>query len=172
MNENSYISNLLGAFVTNVSSQIEAEILALGGRNLSHEAALVAIYNHPKETIDLLSRVLGLTHSGTVRLINTLENEGLVKRQKSDSDARAVVLVVTDTGLERVKMVLNAREKITSKVLLDFDDKQRQQLLELLNVTMANATNEKIKAQRICRLCDEDTCRKIGCPVEKSISSE
>lgn len=170
MNENKYIANLLGAFATEVSSRIENEILNLGGRSLNHEAALVAIYNHPEETIDVLSKVLGLTHSGAVRLINTLEAEKLVKRVKSKLDARSVVLTITEQGASRVSRVLAAREKVTADLLSHYDDESRQQLITLLEVCLGNFTNQKIKAQRVCRLCNEDICRKAGCPVEKSIS--
>ncbi|MDN3488345.1 MULTISPECIES: MarR family transcriptional regulator [unclassified Pseudoalteromonas] len=89
---------------------LKKQIAELGGRSLSHESALFTIYNHPNETIDVLSKVLGLTHSGAVRLINTLEKEELVERRKSVKDARSVVLYVTDKGSQRVKRVLNSRE--------------------------------------------------------------
>ena len=89
---------------------LKKQIAELGGRSLSHESALFTIYNHPNETIDVLSKVLGLTHSGAVRLINTLEKEELVERRKSVKDARYVVLYVTDKGSQRVKRVLNSRE--------------------------------------------------------------
>ena len=84
MKNEKYISNLIGTFATSVSNDIEKQIAELGGRSLSHEAALVTIYNHPNETIDVLSKVLGLTHSGAVRLINTLEkNKAQEKTQIS-----------------------------------------------------------------------------------------
>ena len=79
MKNDKYISNLIGAFATSVAGDIEQKISDLGGRSLSHESALVVIFNHPNETINVLSKVLGLTHSGSVRLINTLEGEGLVE---------------------------------------------------------------------------------------------
>lgn len=59
------------------------------------KTVLVVINNHPNETIDVLSKVLALSHSGAVRLINTLEQEGLVARYKSMQDARFVVLRTT-----------------------------------------------------------------------------
>lgn len=169
MKNKKYISNLIGAFATTVSSDIENKISELDGRSLSHEAALVAIYNHPNETIDVLSKVLGLTHSGAVRLINTLEKEGFVERGKSTQDARSVVLCITSHGSERVKSILDNREKATLKLLECFNEEQEQSFLGLLEVAMGHLTNEQIEARRICRLCNEGVCRKLGCPVENAI---
>lgn len=169
MKNEKYLSNLIGAFATVVSSDIEKQISELGGRSLNHEAALVAINNHPNETIDVLSKVLDLTHSGAVRVINTLEQEGLVLRQKSQRDARSVVLRTTQKGSDRVDKILSNREGSISKVFKHLNEEQKQHFTELLEVTMSHLTDKEIAARRICRMCDEGVCRKIGCPVEKAI---
>ncbi len=169
MKDEKYISNLIGAFATSVSTAIESQISELGGRSLSHEAALVAIHNHPNETIDVLSKVLGLTHSGAVRLINTLEQEGLIARKKSVQDARSVVLCTTQEGSERVAEILSSREAAIVKVLDHFSEEQKQSFTKLLEVAMGNLTDKQSEARRICRLCNEGVCRKLGCPVEGSI---
>ncbi|KGJ87211.1 MarR family winged helix-turn-helix transcriptional regulator [Colwellia psychrerythraea] len=164
-----YISNIIGAFATTISTDIEKEVSELGGRSLSHEAALVAIHNHPNETIDVLSKVLALTHSGTVRLINTLEKEGLVMRCRSAQDARSVVLCTTNDGNVRVQLILDSRERVALKLLENFNDEQKQSFLELLVIAMGHLTDEKIVARRICRFCNEGICRKLGCPVEQAV---
>lgn len=169
MKNEKYISNLISTFATFVSNDIEKQIAELGGRSLSHESALVTIYNHPNETIDVLSKVLGLTHSGAVRLINTLEKEELVERRKSVKDARSVVLYVTDKGSKRVKRVLNSRETATSKILNSFNDEQKQSFLSLIELALSSLTSEQIEARKICKLCNEGVCRKRGCPVENAI---
>ena len=171
MKNEKYLSNLVGAFATAVASEVETNISELGGRSLSHEVALVAIHNHPHETIDILSKVLGITHSGTVRLINTLEKEGLVERHKSPQDARSVVLCVTLDGRIRVESILKSREGVTSKLLESFDDNQKQDFLKLLEIAMSNLTDKEVEARRVCKLCNEGVCRKFGCPVENAIKS-
>lgn len=169
MKDEKYISNLIGVFATTVSTAIASKVSTLGGRSLNHEAALVAIHNHPDETIDVLSKVLALTHSGAVRLINALEQEGLVARHKSTQDSRAIVLRVTQHGSERVKDILQKRAIATLKVIEHLSDDQKQNFAKLLEMVMENLTDKKIEARRVCRLCDEGVCRKLGCPVEKSI---
>ncbi len=172
METNDYITNLLGAFATTISTQIEQAVAGLGGRNLTHEAALVAIHNHPNETIDMLSKILGLTHSGGVRLINTLEEEGLVERQRSEQDARAVVLYVTAKGRRRAQKVLQARARVIAPILANLTDDQQQLLVPVLQATLGGLTNGQEGARRICRLCNERICRPQGCPVELAIAEE
>lgn len=171
MKSEKYISNLMGAFATSVSTAIEDRVAMLGGRSFSHDTALVAIDNHPNETIDILSKVLGLTHSGAVRLINTLEQEGLVYKYRSIQDARAAVLSTTQVGKERVKKILSTREEVIATVFQHFDSEQKQSLVGLLEVAMGNLAYTEVEARRICRLCDEGVCRDLGCPVEAAVTS-
>lgn len=171
MKDDKYLSNLLGAFATSLSGSIETQIAALQGRSLNHEAALVASHYHPEETIDSLSKVLNLTHSGTVRLVNTLEQSGLLQRHKSQRDARSVVLCTTDAGAERVAQILQQRDSAIQQVLRHLTAAQKQQFMGLLEVAMGQLSEEPLAARRICRLCDESVCRKEGCPVELALKS-
>ncbi|ELY1973000.1 winged helix-turn-helix transcriptional regulator [Aeromonas salmonicida] len=168
MIDDNYLKNLLGAFATTIASNIEMEIAELNGRSLSYEAALVAINNHPNDGIDMLSKVLGLTHSGAVRLVNNLVHDGFVDRHQSKIDARAVVLCVTNTGRERANKILLAREKITSNVLDILNENEKERITPILEIILSAMTGNIIEARRICRFCDEGVCRKTGCPVEIS----
>ena len=44
-------------------------------------AALCVIGHEPGLSIDFLARVLGMSHPGTVRLVDRLETDGLIKRR-------------------------------------------------------------------------------------------
>lgn len=170
MKNDDYMANLLGVFTTTVSSRIEQGIAKLGGRSLSHETALIAISNHPNESIDMLSKVLGLTHSGAVRLTNTLEDEKLVQRHKSGDDARTVVLRVTTKGRKRADDVLQTREKVTAQILNTLTDEQKAALTPVLEVALGALTDDKKGARRICRMCNEKVCCPQGCPVESAFA--
>src|SRR6266536_2780802 len=72
--------NLLGALALAASDRPN-ETLTHGERGgLSGVAALVHIRLRPGHTIELLARVLALSHSATVRLVDRLEADGLVER--------------------------------------------------------------------------------------------
>ncbi|WP_240778742.1 MarR family winged helix-turn-helix transcriptional regulator [Shewanella sp. SNU WT4] len=166
MTDNNYLKNLLGACATTIASNIEMEVAELDGRSLSHEAALVAINNHPNDGIEMLSKVLGLTHSGSVRLVNNLVHDGFVDRHRSKIDARAVVLCVTDAGRDRANKILLAREKITSSILDILGENEKETIVPILEKILSSMTDNVVEARRICRFCDEGVCRKAGCPVE------
>lgn len=166
MIKNDYLENIVGAFATALMSNIESEVSNLGGRSLSHESALVAIYNHPNEGIDKLSKVLNLTHSGAVRLVGTLTGEGLLVRRKSPNDARAAVLCVTEKGQERAESILKTRSNTISRALTSFSDQQKKEFLPIIELALSSITQNETEARRICRLCNEGVCRSIGCPVE------
>jgi DNA-binding MarR family transcriptional regulator len=166
MMKNDYLENILGAFTTALTSNIESEVSNLGGRSLNHETALVAIYNHPDEGIDKLSKVLGLTHSGAVRLVGTLINEGLLVRRQNPNDARAAVLCVTEAGQQRVQKILQARAQTIESVVASLSDQQKEQLLPIIELALSSITKNETEARRICRLCNEGVCKSIGCPVE------
>ena len=72
LNASDRLVNLLGALALGVSDQIRsaiAEGMPLGGETA---AALTVIGHAPALSIDQLSRVLRLSHAGTVRLVERL----------------------------------------------------------------------------------------------------
>lgn len=168
MRTETYISNLLGTFATNIVTRVEQEIADLGGRSITHESALVTIRNHPGESIDVLSKALGLTHSGAVRLINSLETEAFVERHRSIDDKRSVEINLTPKGQKRAIKVLEARERVTNTTLKMLSQDQQAALVPVLEAALAGLTNNQESARRICRLCDESVCRSQGCPVENA----
>ncbi|MBG6176689.1 DNA-binding MarR family transcriptional regulator [Labrenzia sp. EL_208] len=168
MNTELYINNLLGAFATTLASAIDESVDEVGLRSGSAATALVTIFNHPDESIDVLRRILNLTHSGAVRLINSLESEGLVERAPSLKDRRAVVLRVTSGGEARAKAVLAAREDMTNRIVEDLTVEQRDALLPVLATMLNTLTDDQDSARRNCRLCNEGVCRPRGCPVEQA----
>lgn len=166
-----YINNLLGAFATTLACAVDESISEVGLRSGSAATAIVTIFNHPDESIDVLRRILSVTHSGAVRLINGLEAEGLVERKPSAQDRRAVVLRLTSEGEARAKAVLAAREDVTTQIVENLSAEQRETLLPVLATMLQTLTGDQSTARRNCRLCNEGVCRPRGCPVEQAVHS-
>ena len=55
---------------------------------------------------DLAHSMTSITPSGLTRLVDRLESEGLVRRERCPSDRRGAFAVITPKGLERVEAVL------------------------------------------------------------------
>ncbi|MEO8686777.1 MAG: helix-turn-helix domain-containing protein, partial [Solirubrobacteraceae bacterium] len=74
-------ANLLGTLSLAVTGRVEAAVAARSPHGPSAPAALSALEGYlGGEPIDTLARVLGLTHSGAVRLVDRLAGAGLVER--------------------------------------------------------------------------------------------
>ena len=76
-------ANRLGALAVRLADRIEVAVTAEGARSLSAATALSAIERFFVDgpSIDALGRVLGLTSSGAVRLVDGLEGQGLATRR-------------------------------------------------------------------------------------------
>lgn len=160
------MANLLGAFALAASDRL-LEATSAVGESPSVDAALVALRNHPGESIRTLQSVLGLTHSGTVRLLDGLEAAELVERRRGmEGDARAVAVWPTAKGKKRAEALLMARTKALEEILEGVDDSSRTVLEQALRQMLDNLTNGPPSARRICRFCEERVCRPAGCPVE------
>ncbi|MBE0369927.1 MULTISPECIES: MarR family winged helix-turn-helix transcriptional regulator [Pseudoalteromonas] len=171
MKDDTYINNLLGAFATTVTATIDEHVNTVGCRSANAATALVTIYNHPDDSIDVLRKILNLTHSGAVRLINGLESEALIERRRSEMDGRSVVIRLTDEGVQRAKQILTARANATQSIMQSITVEQQQLLLPILEQALRTVTHDVSDARKICRLCNEGVCRVQGCPVEQSAVS-
>jgi DNA-binding MarR family transcriptional regulator len=160
-------ANLLGAFALAVADRVEAAAERAAARPIGEVAALVAIGNHPGQTIDALRLVIGLSHSAAVRLVDRLEAAGLVER-RAGTGGRSLALVLTDHGRRRKEEVLDGRQAALASVLDPMTASERAQLTALLEKALAPLPQDRTSAQTICRLCRESICRGAGCPVDRT----
>src|SRR4051812_15994298 len=103
--------NLLATCALALAERVHNAAEEASGLTAGAPAALVAIsgFLHG-QSVNALARVLGLSHAGTVRLIDRLQADGLIERRRGDGDAREVSLVATRAGRAAAKRVLARRE--------------------------------------------------------------
>jgi MarR family transcriptional regulator, negative regulator of the multidrug operon emrRAB len=156
--------NLLGAFVVAVNDrmqrQAEAEI-SMGGQAA---AALVTIGHNFGETVEFLSGILQLSHSGCVRLVDKLHEQSLIERRPGQ-DRRSVALYLTEAGQRRKRDVLRARREALNSVFDTLDSGEQERFVGLMEVMLKAITSNKSDADIICRLCEERDCAQARCPV-------
>jgi MarR family transcriptional repressor of emrRAB len=153
--------NAFGALSLAVADRMQEEMATVAGHGASGPAALVALDGEAGGgSIDTLRRILGITHSGTVRLVDRLTGAGLVERRVG-ADARAVALHLTPQGRRLARRVLAAREAALEQVLAPLETAQRRQI-EPLVAAMIEALGDG----RICRACDTSRCE--NCPNYKA----
>jgi DNA-binding MarR family transcriptional regulator len=160
-------ANLLGALSLVIADRMADEMAGAGGRPESAAAALSALLHFLDEpTIDLLRQVLGLTSSGTVRLVDRLESAGQVRRG-AGTDGRSTAVMLTPAGRVAAGRVADARTGVLAGALAGLSGQERATLRELMAKMLAGFVRGPGATRWLCRLCDVDLCRGAegGCPV-------
>ena len=162
-------ANLLGTHALVVADRMREA----AGMELSSAAVLTALETFAGgASIDALRRVLGLSHSGGVRIVKRLEAEGLVAREPDPADRRAVRLHLTGDGRREARRLLAARQAALTPLLAGLGERESAALERLLERLLARATGSGEDANRICRLCDPEICgHPDRCPVTQAILS-
>lgn len=165
------LANLLGAQALGITDAIQAAAERAVGREAAAPGALVAIEAYPGESIGTLRQSVGLTASGTVRLVDRLAEDGLVQRRPG-RDGRSVALHLTGEGLAALARVRTAREQALETCLESLDGAEREQLEALLDKVVAGLASDRPEALHVCRLCDREACcDRVGCPLDHTLDA-
>lgn len=157
-------SNLLGALATALGDELEAATRGATAHGAAFPAALVSVHWAPGVSIEELRRVLGLSHSGTVRLLDRLEREGTLER-RAGRDGRSVSLHLTAAGRRQARAVLDQRRRAMDRALALLGPAERAQFVRLIEKLLGGLTRDREHSDHICRLCDEAACPDATCPV-------
>ena len=155
-------SNLLGVVGLAVADRIRGsarEILKHAGET---PAALVVIGYDLGPTNDQLRRILGLSHSGTVRLVDRLVADGLVKRREG-ADKREVALYATKRGKALREQILKERLAAVRPLLDPLTNAEQETLAALLHKMLSSMETTDLERRTLCRLCDNRVC--TNCPI-------
>jgi DNA-binding MarR family transcriptional regulator len=98
------LSNLLGAHAT-LTRELSASLVAQHGLTMNDYGCLLLLNQAGEEgmrRIDLANE-LQLSPSGITRLLDRLEDQGLVGKGECKSDARVSYAILTDDGLTKLK---------------------------------------------------------------------
>jgi DNA-binding MarR family transcriptional regulator len=160
-------ANVLGALSLSVADRTLAAVGDAAGQSDSAAVALSALHHFLDDpSVDLLRQVLGLTPSGTVRLVDRLEDAGYVTRRPG-RDGRSVSLRLTASGRRAAERVSAARTEVLQDALSDLAPAERRALDELVSRVIVRLIRGPGATRWMCRLCDTTTCRSAprGCPV-------
>lgn len=160
-------ANLVGALALAVTDRTGAAMAAASGVSESAATALSALHHFlERPSIDRLRQVLGLTSSGTVRLVDKLVEVGYVRRQPGP-DARSTAITLTASGRAAAKRVVAARTAVLNEVLAPLSGPERAMLDEVVGKVLVGLMREPGATRWNCRQCDTGICRGDGtaCPV-------
>jgi DNA-binding MarR family transcriptional regulator len=154
-------ANLLGALALAAAERLDAS---------SDTAAVVSLVTTlDGASQDTLGRVLGLTQTGAVRLVDRLVRAGLVERA-AGPDARTRAIRATEAGRRHADRTLRARGDALGSLLAPLDAAERKHLTALLEKLLGSITHGRDDAWHICRLCDPVACGHDDgrCPVTQA----
>lgn len=176
------VSNLLGALSLAVADQIrEAAELAAGVSDAA-PAALVSLRESSTErTIEELRLLVGLTHSGGVRLVDRLSELGYVTRRVRPP-GRSVVVTLTPAGAAAAERIAQARADVLIRAIRSLSEQEQDLLADALSTLIADIARDRLAGRAsgaappggaLCRLCHFSDCgRESGlCPAQAAAST-
>lgn len=168
------LGNLLAALAIAVTDGLE-DAFVDEGLDTKAGTALVALLDFAPEAAEQRLRLaIGLTHSGTVRLVDRLQRSGLVERAQG-RDERTVAVRLTAAGRKVALRLRYRRRELTSSLLSNLTDRQRTELVPACERLISALTTRRLAMRKaghtpsggaLCRLCDFRACgRPAGlCP--------
>ena len=169
------LANLLGALATGLTDGVHEATSTTAQLDEIAAAALIALLDFsPRGSVQTLSQVIGLTHSGTVRLVDRLVDAGYVMRMPG-RDARSRSPILTATGTRVARRVRIAREGAIARHLGKLSEIERATLTRLCERLVSAVTEQRLAQRRagftpaggaLCRMCDFAACGrdKGTCP--------
>ncbi len=153
-------ANLLGALSLVVADAVSAAASDAAGQSSSGAAALSALDQFlDRPTLDELGHVLGLTHSGAVRLVDRLVTAGLVTRSPGP-DRRSRALALTAKGRRTARRVRQARARVLVTLVDRLSDSEREAAGPVLSAFLSAVVEGKDGGAWTCRLCDLGACQR------------
>lgn len=159
-------ATVLGAAALAITDRATAAAATVATPSATAAAAVSAIRHFlERPTLDQLRRVLGLTHSGAVRLVDRLCEAGLTER-RAGPDGRSREVVLTASGERLADEITAARLAALDGLTAGLTEAEQRTLVDLLGRVLANVVETKNGGAWTCRLCDTSACgRSEGlCP--------
>jgi DNA-binding MarR family transcriptional regulator len=167
MTSREHTANVLGALALRLHDRMSAAVSEAADAPESGATVLSWLANFRTQPhVGLLHRMLGLTPSGAVRLIDRLETDGHLRRGPG-SDGRSTSVTLTASGRRAARRVAAARLAILDDALSVLSDEERETLDDLVSRVLVGLKRESTGTRFMCRLCDATACGHAegACPV-------
>ena len=174
--------NLLGALSLALADHIREATERAAGMSDAAPAALVSLRESPSErTIEDLRRLVGLTHSGGVRLVDRLSELGYVTRRVRPP-GRSVVVTLTPQGADAADRIERARAAVLDRAIRSLSGPEQDFLASAVSTLIRDIARDRLdrraagdppRGGALCRMCDFTACgRESGrCPAQSSVAT-
>lgn len=117
-----------------------------GGRNGKQHILVELLAHDGQMTQRELQEASCITSASLSEVIAKLEAEGLVERERSETDRRQLTVTLTESGTQRARNVLATRERFERVAFDCLEPEERERLLEALDRVAARW--EELEAQK------------------------
>ncbi|WP_047460968.1 MarR family winged helix-turn-helix transcriptional regulator [Rhizobium rhizogenes] len=160
------LENIFGALSLALVDKMEKAFADETGLGPSAIAAIIQIGTEPGLTIDTLRRMIALSHSATVRLVDQLVIEKLVLRAGGvEGDKRAKSLQLTEAGSALFHKSLAARRAVIHRAFATLDAEETRELGRLAEKLLPTLVDLGADQDVVCRVCDQGVCDQERCPI-------
>ena len=176
------LSNLLGALSLALADQIREVTERAAGVSDAAPAALVSLRESPSErTIEDLRTLVGLTHSGGVRLVDRLAELGYVTRRPRPP-GRSVVVTLTQQGADAADRIALARAEVLGRAIRSLSPDEQNLLATSLSTMIGDIARDRLARRAdgrpphggaLCRMCDFTACGRefARCPAQTAAAA-
>ena len=119
-------------------------------------AALISIRDTEPLSIGDIAGIVGLTHSAAVRLVDRLEKDWLVRRQRRVG--REVMVEITARGKRRAQQLQEHRAAATAALLVGLTDAEVRALEQVIDRIIALRAADGMPVPQFCRMCRRGHC--------------
>ena len=179
---NPRLENLLASLSLNLAQESTAALEEASGLSGGAAVALLALEEFLGDAhVGRLAEVLGITHSGAVRLVDQMVTEGLAER-RSGEDRRRVEVRLTRAGRRRAAAARAARDEVVRQSIARLDTSEAATLEALLTTLVQTRVAARMDQRRRgepvgawwCRTCDFTACGRAEgrCPALLTASRE
>ncbi len=160
------LENLFGAMSLALVDKMEKAFADETGLGPSAVAAIIQIGSEPGLTIETLRRMIALSHSATVRLVDQLVASHFVLRAGGvEGDKRARSLQLTAAGQALFDKSLTARRAVIERAFKALEPEEAEQLGRLVEKLLPALVDLGDDQDVVCRVCDQGVCDQDRCPI-------
>jgi DNA-binding MarR family transcriptional regulator len=132
------VGYLLSAVKARLVTALDADLAELGLTGAQF-GTLMAIADGEEKTAADICRSTGCDTGAMTRMLDRLEEKGLLRRERSTEDRRVVHIRLTDAGRDLPQLALPAVIGVLNRHLTGFSREELETLKSLLRRMLANA---------------------------------
>ncbi len=117
------------------------ELLKPHGITHAYTCFLMELYQQDGLTQSEIHKRIGIEQPTAVRTLDRMERDGLILREQSPTDRRALFIKLTEKGKQYKEIILDCAKELNDSVLIGFTENDRALFNQLINQLNSNLEN-------------------------------